>query len=231
MKSFLLNYPGEDEIRRSFSGFSLSADYDFNIKPVSAGRNITILPAGNRLDMSDDRITLYLDSSNAFGDGSHPTTILCLALIEEYLESLTSSERGEISMLDIGTGTGVLAILGSVMGAGRITALDLDPFAISSAVELADINRVSNIDFHVMDAALLPPMGEFGVITANLLPPILRTVIPLSAKLAHQGAPVIVSGIGDASRGEMEAVMAESGFAVIKHINSGWWHAYLLKHR
>lgn len=231
MINMSINIPEDDDpLYRIYSNYA--GDYDdLKQDPVYAGKNITILPPGSRKPDKENSTVLYLDSSRAFGDGSHPTTVLCLALIEEYLDSLTHSERDGISMLDIGTGTGVLAILGSVMGVGNIMALDLDPAAVSGAIELAAVNGADKIDFRVMDAALLQPVGSYGLVTANLLPPILRTVIPHAARISLPGAPVVVSGIGSTSLEEMERVMSESGLTIIKHITSGWWHAYLLNHR
>ena len=131
-------------------------------------------------------------------------------------------------MLDLGTGTGILAILAARMGVDNILAIDIDPDSVDSAAKLAVRNDCPSIEFRLMDAALLPPVAGYGLVTANLLPPILRSVIPLAARLSLPGAPVIVSGIGDASREEMEELMRDSGFTVTAHLSSGWWHAYLL---
>lgn len=199
-------------------------------EPIDVGKNILILPWNSRNHDTGGRTALYLDSRYAFGDGRHPTTVLCLTLLEEYLSELTNTEKKKVSMLDIGTGTGVLSILASRMGVDNILAIDIDPESIKNASDLAYINGSASIEFRVMNAEFLPHDTSYGLITANLLPPILRTVIPLAAKLSHPGAPVIVSGIGDTSCGEMEALMKKSGFTEIKHITSGWWHAYLIRH-
>lgn len=229
MKQINFQMPGEDDFFYRAYAESIREEKSSCLEPVHAGRQIRIFTADSTRQQSDGHINLYLDSSRAFGDGSHPTTVLCLALIEEYLESIASSERKKISMLDIGTGTGVLAILAARMGVHDILALDLDPDAIENAKSLAHINGTTAIDFRVMDAALLPPLGAYGLIAANLLPPILRSVIPLSARLIQPGSPVIVSGIGDTSSEEMEELMKESGFTDIRSLTSGWWHAYLLR--
>jgi len=220
---------GEDNFFYRAYSESIREEKSLCLEPVHAGSKIRIFPADSPRQQGKGHINLYLDSTQAFGDGSHPTTVLCLALIEEYLDSLTPLERKQITMLDIGTGTGVLAILAARMGVHDILALDLDPDAVESAKRLARINGTTAIDFRVMDAALLPPLGTYELIAANLLPPILRSVIPLSAKLIQRGSPVIVSGIGDTSSEEMKELMKESGFTDIRSLTSGWWHAYLLR--
>jgi len=198
-------------------------------EPIPAGKNILIVPWDSPHRDESGRIVLRLDSRFAFGDGRHPTTTLCLALLEEYLNGLSSSERKQCVMLDMGTGSGVLSILASRMGVANILAVDIDPDAIESAREQAGRNGCDTIGFRVMDAALLPPVPAYGLITANLLPPVLRSVIPLAAQLILPGAPVIVSGIGDASRDEMEALMKNAGFSELHRVTSGWWHGYLLR--
>jgi len=231
MKQINFQMPGEDNFFYRTYSESIREEKSSCLEHVHAGSKIRIFPADSPQQQSGGHINLYLDSSHAFGDGSHPTTILCLTLIEEFLESLPSLQRDGIAMLDIGTGTGVLAILAASMGLNNILALDLDPAAVESAKSLAALNGTHSIDFRVMDAAHLPPLGTYGLIVANLLPPILRSVIPLAAKLIQPGAPVIVSGVGDTSHEEMETLMAASGFTEIRRISSGWWHAYILRNR
>lgn len=196
--------------------------------PIHAGNNILILPSGSTLAVSGGEIVVYIDSRFAFGDGRHPTTVLCLALLEEYLAGLPESKKKRLVMLDIGTGTGILSILAARMGLDDILAIDIEPDSIDNAAELASLNGADLIKFRLMDAAFLPPDDRYGLITANLLPDVLRKVLPLAYKLALPGAAVIVSGIGDASRDEMEELMKDSGFSMTKRISSGWWHAYIL---
>lgn len=222
--------PGDDDPVYFAFGSNARESDALECAPIYAGRNILIMPNGAAAPESSGRMVICMDSDLAFGDGRHPTTVLCMTLIEEYLDGLSLPEKKNISMLDIGTGTGILAILASRMGTGNILALDIDPDSISNASELAVQNGCTSIEFRLMDAAFLTPLSPYGLVTANLLPPILRTVIPLAAKLSSPGAPVIVSGIGDTSSCEMEELMYSSGFKIVKHITSGWWHAYMLMH-
>ena len=228
MKFPRFDIPGDDDPLLKAYRISVWENDALDRVPVHAGRNILILPENSPQVENGGRLVMYMDSRHAFGDGRHPTTILCLALLEEYLEGLTPSEKKELPMLDLGTGTGILAILAARMGVDNILAIDIDPDSVDSAAELAVRNDCPSIEFRLMDAALLPPVAGYGLVTANLLPPILRSVIPLAARLSLPGAPVIVSGIGDASREEMEELMRDSGFTVTAHLSSGWWHAYLL---
>lgn len=220
--------PEEDDLLYRVYRESVHESDGLDRKHIHAGKNILILPHDSMADNDSGHINLYIDSSRGFGDGRHPTTVLCLALIEEYLDGLPGAEKKDLAMIDIGTGTGILSILASRMGVDNILALDIDPDVVTSAREMAMRNGAGSIDFQVMDAAFLGRDRAFGLVTANLLPPILRTVIPLAAHLTLPGALAIVSGIGDASCDEMQSLMTGSGFIVKKHITSGWWHAFLL---
>ncbi len=229
MNQISFNFPDDnDPILRAYRDIVWENDA-LDQEPICAGSNILLLPRDSRYTCTDGRTVLYLDSRYAFGDGRHPTTILCLTLLEELLENLSPEEKLKTSMMDMGTGTGVLAILASIKGLSNILALDIDPVAIENARELAELNRCRSIDFRVMDAANLPPVPSYSLITANLLPPILRFIIPLAAKLSFPGSTAIFSGIGDPSRKEIESIMKNSGFGEIRHISSGWWHAYLAR--
>ena len=229
MENFNFNIYNDDEpMFRAYREFVWENDA-LDREPIFTGKNILLLPPDRTYENDTGRTIIRLDSRHAFGDGRHPTTILCLNLLEEYLEGLNTDERKKLAMLDMGTGTGVLSILASLMGTGRILALDIDPDAVTNAREMAELNGCSSIDFCAMDAAGLPPVPAYGLITANLLPPVLRFIIPLAARLVLPGAPVIFSGIGDASRDEMERLMADSGFGEIRRVTSGWWHAFLAR--
>lgn len=221
-------YDDDDPMCRAYREFIWENDA-LDREPIFTGRNILLLPHDRIIEDDTGRTAIRIDSRHAFGDGRHPTTILCLNLLEEYLDGLSGADKKSIVMLDMGTGTGVLSILASLMGLENILALDIDPDAVTNARDMADLNGCRSIDFRVMDAAELPPVPAYGLITANLLPPVLRFIIPLTARLALPGAPVIFSGIGDASCGGMERLMADSGFCEIKRVTSGWWHAYLAR--
>lgn len=223
------NIPEEDNpIYMAYCSCVLENDATDRV-PIHIGKNILIVTREPLEREHGGHMTLCVESHCAFGDGRHPTTVLCMTLLEEYLLSLTQPEKNRLAMLDLGTGTGILSILAARMGLDNILALDIDPDSITNAEELARLNRAPSIKFSLMDAALLPPVPAYGLITANLLPPILRTVIPLCARLSLPGAPVIVSGIGDVSTDEMEELMRDSGFTELRRITSGWWHAYLLR--
>ena len=110
MKSMRFEMPDDnDPMYRAYRKYVWENDA-LGQEPIPAGKKILILPWDRPRVDNDESIILYVDSRYAFGDGRHPTTTLCLALLEEYLAGLTPSEKKGLNMLDMGTGTGILSM-------------------------------------------------------------------------------------------------------------------------
>ena len=106
--------------------------------PIKVGDRIVIVPAWEKYEPKENELPLIMDPGMAFGAGTHETTRLVMTLIEKYVKP------GE-SVLDIGTGSGILSISASLLGAGKINAYDIDPTAVRIAAENAKINKCENI--------------------------------------------------------------------------------------
>jgi ribosomal protein L11 methyltransferase len=163
-------------------------------------------------------ITVVIEPSMGFGTGHHATTRLCLMLLQE-IELLGKS------LLDIGTGSGVLAIAASKLGAAPVTALDNDPDALQNAREnvarnaATDAIRVEQAD---LSAALHTPAD---VVVANLTGAVLQRHASALRRMAKPGGLLIVSGFSPA---EMDDVFAALGMQVAERREEGEWAAALL---
>jgi len=156
------------------------------IIPINAGNAVTIIPPWERAE--EGRITIMIDSGMAFGKGHHETTRTCLARIEK----LTPAHAGK-SLLDIGTGTGILAIGASKMGFSHIVAVDTDPIAVNAARENIRLNRTINID--VKEGVISVVEGTFDVIIANLISSTLIEIVPEVVSHLSADGIVVLSGI------------------------------------
>jgi ribosomal protein L11 methyltransferase len=132
-----------------------------------------------------DAVEIVLDPGMAFGTGLHPTTQQCL-------EALSTLQLGGRSVLDVGTGSGILAIAAAKRGASPVVAVDTDPLAVDAARENAVANGVA-IPVGVGSAADVP--GRFEVVMANIVAPVLQRIAPhLAARLAS-GGTLLLAGI------------------------------------
>jgi ribosomal protein L11 methyltransferase len=189
---------------------------------VAIGERLIISPSWKRPDETRGREVVEIDPGMAFGTGTHETTRLCLEAIERYW-------RGG-RMLDVGTGTGILAIAAAKLAPGsRISAIDIDPLAVEAARENGAINRVEG----ALEISEGEPRafreGAFDVVVANLTAEVIADLFDdLAACLAPSGS-MILSGILTTLRPDVEARAAEAGLKVVERREAGEWSALVVR--
>ncbi|MGL9894467.1 50S ribosomal protein L11 methyltransferase [Enterococcus mundtii] len=191
--------------------------------PVRITRLLTVVPSWESYQTNDplEKI-ITLDPGMAFGTGTHPTTSLTLQALESTL-------RGGETVLDVGTGSGVLSIAAKHLGAKEVYAYDLDEVAVRSAKENMDLNEVAK-DVHVSANDLLKGIEiESDVIVANILADIILLMIPDAWRLLKQTGTLIVSGIIEEKKEMVLAAMEEQGFVVDQVFQQKDWYAIMLK--
>lgn len=191
--------------------------------PVRITRLLTIVPSWESYQTTDplEKI-ITLDPGMAFGTGTHPTTSLTLQALESTL-------RGGETLLDVGTGSGVLSIAAKHLGAKEVYAYDLDEVAVRSAKENMDLNEVAK-DVHVSANDLLKGIeSESDVIVANILADIILLMIPDAWRLLKQTGTLIVSGIIEEKKEMVLTAMEEQGFVVDQVFQQKDWYAIMLK--
>ena len=184
---------------------------DWNLKwrqffpPERVTPNLLVLPAWEPLPEGVDGHVLRIDPGPAFGTGQHPTTQMCL----KALEGLPRGAMG--SMLDVGTGSGVLAIYGALLGASPIMAIDIDPEAVRWALRNAELNQCSRA-IEVSVRPIQDLKKRFTLITANLtLHPILE-LFPHFSRLLKTGGWLILSGLLDEQMTKIKKALPGNGF-------------------
>ncbi|HJG23140.1 50S ribosomal protein L11 methyltransferase [Enterococcus durans] len=191
--------------------------------PVRITRMLTIVPSWENYQTNDSlEKIITLDPGMAFGTGTHPTTSLTLQALETVL-------RGGETVLDVGTGSGVLSIASKYLGAKDVYAYDLDEVAVRSAKENMDMNEVAN-DVHVAANDLLKGIEiESDVIVANILADIILLMIPDAWRLLKQTGSLIVSGIIEDKKQMVIDAMETQGFVVEQIFQQKDWYAIILK--
>ncbi len=166
-----------------------------NFQPIDTGERLTIIPPW--VEIKPNRINLIIDPGMAFGTGHHETTQRCLILIERLSKEKAEKE----SFLDIGTGTGILAIAASKLGFKYVLGLDIDPLAIDAAKRNIELNGLKNIE--IKCSTLEKIMKKFDFIVANLLA---DTLINLASDIASRlniAGILILSGIIEGQENEI----------------------------
>jgi ribosomal protein L11 methyltransferase len=183
-------------------------------KPVDAGTRFTILPPWER--PSRERIPLIIDPGMAFGTGHHETTRSCLVLMERYVGAVTADR-----FLDLGTGTGILAMAARALGFRSVVGVDTDPLAIEASRRNSALNNAEGIE--LIEGGIDQCEGNFGMIAANLIS---GTLVELSGQIASRLAPegiVIMSGILKGQDDEVVAAAVKSGLKCRERLNDGKW--------
>lgn len=186
-------------------------------KPIVIGKLI-VKPSWEDVGPQDGRIVLELDPGMAFGTGSHPTTMLCLELLQDYV-------RPGSVVLDIGTGSGILAIAAALLGAAEVIAVDCDPIAVEAAVKnvsrngLQDRVRVACADsIESIDAAL-------DVVVANIETRIVASFAPDVAGALVPGGVYIASGISGEHEPDVARDLEAAGLRIAEARRKEDWAA------
>jgi len=194
------------------------------IKPIRIGKRLIIYRS---VTSKSKNTSLLIPVGRAFGTGEHATTAMSLRLLEQCTRrwgaqagSLRSPER-ERTLLDLGTGTGILALAAKRFGAARVIAIDSDPVAIATARANARRNKIDNIDFRAADVRRWPFPPRIEIITANLFTELLIEILP-KLKRAQR---LILSGILREQKAHLVRALKRNGIAVLETRRRGKWIA------
>lgn len=166
------------------------------------------------------RKTLLVPAAMAFGTGEHATTASCLRFLADTADALAGDSW---DMLDLGTGSGILAIAGRMLGARKVDAFDFDPHAVRTARENVHANGVDSIVVKKLDVTKWSPQRSWDVVVANLFSAILITAAPAIAAATRPGGRMIFSGILRSQEAECVRAFRENGFRIEAIARRGKW--------
>lgn len=181
------------------------------IRPVTVGR-LWVGPPWEKPPA--DKVCLFIEPKMAFGTGDHPTTSLCLAAVDDFLAA-----HPKASVLDVGTGTGVLAFAAKKLGAGRVVGTDNDPIAVELARECAAENGIEGVE--LSGKPLEAVRGKFDLVLANILANTLVALAPQLAAKAKQR--VVLAGVLLPQANEVTRAFVAAGLEPVGRVAQGEW--------
>lgn len=190
-------------------------------KPIPVGDRLLVKPSWETAEPSfRDRLVIELDPGMAFGTGTHETTTMCMEILAE---ADLSGKR----VVDVGSGSGILAIAAARLGALAVEALDYDPMAVKVARENVERNGVVGV-VNVQQSDLLGAVeGQYDVIVANIIARIIIAALPSVAEHLKPGGLFIASGIIREKADQVAHELADRGFLVMERREAGEWVAFV----
>lgn len=187
--------------------------------------DVLVIPSWEEVEAKDqEKIVLHIDPGTAFGTGMHDTTQLCIRALRKFITP-------ETALLDVGTGSGILAILALMFGAKKAVGTDLDPCAVDAVRENMEANGISQDDFTMMIGNIITEKNVqdkvgyecYDIVVANILAEVL---VPLTPVILHQlkkGGIYITSGIIDKKEETVVKAIKEAGLTVLEVNHQGEW--------
>ena len=190
------------------------------LKPLRIGKRLVVIPFPSKREADNFPYSLIVPAGAAFGTGEHATTAMSLRLLEEV-----TRRREPQFVVDLGTGSGILALAASCFGAKRVVAIDIDPTAIATAEANARLNKIENVDFQLADVRSWNSARRIDIATANLFSELLIHILP---KLKRSSC-LILSGVLQTQEKEFVRALRRHKIELVEVRRRGKWIAVLAK--
>jgi ribosomal protein L11 methyltransferase len=186
-------------------------------KPRRVGQHFVVRPTWETFDAQAEDKIIILDPGQAFGTGDHPTTRNCLAFLEKYIEP-------GLDVLDLGCGSGILAVGAKLLEAGEVCAVDIDPISIEVANENFERNQVDVLTA-VGDVLSLQFEAEWDIVVSNIISATLINLAPDATYALRSGGKWIVSGIITQNWADVKTAAQKQGLEYVEHVEEDGWVA------
>ncbi|SHI76753.1 ribosomal protein L11 methyltransferase [Dethiosulfatibacter aminovorans DSM 17477] len=192
-----------------------NSEWKKNFKPFKLGENVVVKPTWEEYSQKEGEIIIEIDPGAAFGTGTHETTSLCIEQLEGKIDS-------ESKVLDIGTGTGILAILSSKLGAKEVLGIDIDDDSVRIAKENVEVNDCDNVD--IKKGNLLNKVDyEADIVVANITADIIIRMVSQLSNVLKNGGLFISSGILATKVENVRTALVENDFDIVETLVKGEW--------
>ena len=203
-------------------------DWKQYYEPIEVGEKLVVVPEW--MDAPDtERVPLRLDPGIAFGTGSHPTTKLCLAALEDYAHA-------GVKALDLGCGSGILGIGALLLGCESCVGCDVDPKAKDAAMMNAALNNIGEDRMQIYAGDILNDLsmrktlgGGYPLVLANIVADVIISLSSFARGFMAENGVFICSGIIDDRQSEVRAALVKNGFEIVSHTQEEEWHCFVCR--
>lgn len=191
-------------------------------KPVHITDHLTIVPQWIEYQPKENEKIVLLDPGAAFGTGTHETTKLCLSVLDSII-------RKDNTILDIGTGSGILAITALLLGAKSADAIDIDPLSVKAAKENAKLNHIDEYLTVRLGNLLDQVKGQYDVITANIVADVIISLLADIKPFMKPNGVLILSGIIREREADVLDALDQYNYSIAEKHQDGEWIAFVVK--
>ncbi len=191
-------------------------------KCTEIGERLCVRPSWETYENKNNRVILSIDPGAAFGTGTHATTSMCLEALEKIVTT-------DMTVLDIGAGSGILSVAAVLLGASHADGVDIDPVAVRVAKENAALNKVEEKTNYILGNLDDKISGKYDIVVANI---VADAIIALSESAGKHMKPdgwFLCSGIIDIRADEVETALEQRGFVIEEKLTNNNWVAFLAK--
>ncbi|MBN9501042.1 MAG: ribosomal protein L11 methyltransferase [Armatimonadetes bacterium 55-13] len=185
-------------------------------KPRRVGQRFVVRPTWETIESNPGDLEIVLDPGQAFGTGDHPTTRMCLELLEDVVKEGST-------VADIGCGSGILSVGACKLGASEVVAVDIEPLSVEVAKENAELNGVHFQAIAGLGATVLPEGATYDVVVSNIISATLIAIAFDIAAIVKPGGAWIVSGIIEQNWPDVLEAAEKAGFTLVRHLAEGDW--------
>ena len=198
-------------------------------RPVRISRRIVIKPPDKAYQPQPGEVVVNIAAGAAFGNGAHPTTCLAMRALDSVLgDNLYTGGKAPSKGLDMGTGTGILAIALANLGVQKVIATDIDPCSLSEATHNISLNGLAE-HITVTNTPLQELTTYFSVIVANLACPTLTRLSAILSEKMEQGGVLVLSGFKETASKDLEKAYTKQGLRLIHEETNRDWVCIVLR--